>query len=94
MILASWADNINRSSDQKSIKRSKFELQWFVRCEKERFTRDSQIVQDTVYFLCDKSVKSNFTFNLIFYIYDDSEKIDFHFFVVQNLKWPPDQNDP
>ena len=52
------------------------------------------MVQDTVYFPFDKSVKSNFTFYLIFYIYEDSEKIGFHFFFVQNLKWQPNQNDP
>ena len=51
------------------------------------------IVQDTVYFQCGKSVKSNFTFDLIFYIYEDSEKVSFHCFFVQNPKWQPNQND-
>ena len=32
------------------------------------------LVQDTVYFSCDMSVKSNFTFDLIFLIHEDSEK--------------------
>ena len=51
------------------------------------------IVQDTVYFRFDESVKSNCTFDLIFYIYEDSEKISSHFFFVQNLKWQPDHYD-
>ena len=44
-------------------------------------------MQDTVYFPCDMSVESNFTFGLIFLIHEDSEKIGFHFFFFQNLKW-------
>ena len=51
-------------------------------------------MQDTVYFLCDEFVKSNFTFDLIFYVHENSENIGFHFFFVQNLKWQPNQNDP
>ena len=31
------------------------------------------------------AVKSNFTSDLIFLIHEDSEKIGFHFFFVQNL---------
>ena len=46
-----------------------------------------------MYFLCDISVKSNFTFDLIFLIDEDSEKIGFHFFFLQNLKWQPNEND-
>ena len=41
----------------------------------------------------DMSVESNFTFDLMFLIHQDSEKIGFHFFFVQNLKWQPSQND-
>ena len=33
------------------------------------------IVQDTVHFPCDKYVKSSFTLDLIFYIYENSEKL-------------------
>ena len=51
------------------------------------------IVQDTVYFRCDMSVKSNFAFDFIFLIRKDSEKIGFHFFFHQNLKWQPNEND-
>ena len=32
-----------------------------------------------MYFPCDKSVKNNFTFDFIFYIYEDSEKMVFIF---------------
>ena len=32
------------------------------------------LVQGTVYFPCDMSVESNFTFDLIFWIHEDSEK--------------------
>ena len=39
----------------------------------------SVLVQDTVYFPCDMYVKSNFTFDLIFLIHEDSEKVGFHF---------------
>ena len=51
------------------------------------------IVKDTVDFPCDMSVESNFTFDLIFLIHEDSEKIGFHFFFLQNLKWQPNEND-
>ena len=47
---------------------------------------------ETLSIPCDMSVKSNFTFDLIFLIHEDSEKIAFHCFV-QNLKWQPSQND-
>ena len=47
------------------------------------------IVPDTVYFPCGKSVKSNFTFDLIFYIYEDSGKIGFHFFHCPKSKMTP-----
>ena len=50
-------------------------------------------MQDTVYFPCGRSVKSNFTFDLIFLIHEESEKIGFHFFFLQNLKWQPNEND-
>ena len=33
-----------------------------------------------MYVPCDKFVKSSFTFDLIFYINENSEKIGFHFF--------------
>ena len=41
---------------------------------------------------CDMFVKSNFTFDLIFLIHGDSEKVGFHFFFVKNLKWQPSRN--
>ena len=41
----------------------------------------------------DMSAKSNFTSDLIFQIPEGSEKIGFHFFVVQNLKWQSNQNE-
>ena len=39
------------------------------------------------------SVKSNFTFDLIFLMHEDSERIGFHFLFLQNLKWQPNEND-
>ena len=36
--------------------------------------------------LCDISVKSNFTFALIYLVHQGSEKVGFNFFFVQNLK--------
>ena len=53
----------------------------------------SSIVQDTVYFPCNMSIMSNFTFDLIFLAQEDSQKIGFHCFFVQNLKWQPNEND-
>ena len=50
-------------------------------------------MQDTVHFLCDMSVKSNFAFDVIFLIHEDSEKKGFHFFFLQNLKWQLNEND-
>ena len=44
------------------------------------------IVQDTVYSPFCKSVKINFTFDLIFYVYEDSEKIGSHFFLCSKSK--------
>ena len=44
------------------------------------------IVQNTVYFPCNMSVKSNFTFDLIFVINEDSEKNWFPFFLCQKSK--------
>ena len=38
-----------------------------------------------MYFPCDMSVTSDFTFDLIFKIYEDSENNGFRFFFVQNL---------
>ena len=38
-----------------------------------------------MYFPCDMSVKSNFTFDLVFLMHKDSEKIGFHFLFLQNL---------
>ena len=49
------------------------------------------MVHETVDFPCDLSVKSNFTSDLIFLILDDSEKIGFQFFILQNLKWLPNK---
>ena len=46
-----------------------------------------QLVQDTVYLPCDKSVESNFSSDLISLIHEGSEKIGFHFFFIQNIKW-------
>ena len=51
------------------------------------------IVQGTVDFPCHMSVESNFTFDLIFLIREEKERIDFHFFFLQNLKWQPNEND-
>ena len=42
-------------------------------------------MQDTVYFPCDMSVKSNFTFDLIF-LHKDSGKNRFPFFVSPEFK--------
>ena len=41
-------------------------------------------MQDTVYFPCDKSVKIDFTFDFIFCMHEDSEKIGFHFFCAES----------
>ena len=46
-----------------------------------------------MYFPCDMSVKSNFTFDFIFLIHEDSEKNWLSFFFLQNLKLQPDEND-
>ena len=39
---------------------------WLVVCPSQTLIPCSLFVQDNVYFLCDMSVKSNFTFDLIF----------------------------
>ena len=52
------------------------------------------VVQDTAYFPCDMSVKSDFTFDFIFLIHEDSEKkMVSIFFFVESLKWQPNEND-
>ena len=43
-------------------------------------------------FPCDISVTSNFTLDLIFLTHEDSEKIGFHLFFLQNLKWQSNEN--
>ena len=50
-------------------------------------------MQDPLYFPCDMSVESNFTFDLIFFMHKDSEKIGLHFLFLQNLEWQPNEND-